>query len=368
MKYLPGHGHLKTHLKTWVVVSAQTLLTASVMLAVTPTNSKTFNSGEKAEVKGVILSHDGDTIKVRGDDDTIDTIDLTNTTKIQLKHGIFGSKSTMETSALVPGLHIEAKGKGSDKGDLVAERVIFDPNSMRASRQIDARVSPLEARTGGVENREGQLEGRAGTLETRAGQIEGRQGELESTEKQTQAQVGQVKTVAEQANQGVNTVNSRVSNLDNYDPKDTATVYFKINSATLTPQAKKDLEELAQKAKTEKGYTIEVAGFADTTGNAAVNQALSQRRADAVIQYLEENGDIPIHRILAPAGLGTSHEAADNHTSAGRKLNRRVEVKILVNQGLVGSSTAQNEGAPASSTTPSAPPASSTTTTNPPQQ
>jgi outer membrane protein OmpA-like peptidoglycan-associated protein len=211
---------------------------------------------------------------------------------------------------------------------------------MKASRQIDTRVSPLEARTGTLEGRTGTLEGRAGTLETRAGQIEGRQTELEGQQKQTQQEVGQVKTEADQANQGVNTVNQRVSDLDNYVVKDQATVYFRLNSAVLNDQAKKDLDDLAQKAQAEKGYVIEVAGFADKTGKAALNQQLSEARANAVIRYLEQQGNIPIHRILAPAGMGTTHEAADNKTAEGRKLNRRVEVKVLVNQGVVGGSTA----------------------------
>ena len=349
MKDLPRRNRLRRLL----AVSAQALMASSLVMAVTP-NSKTFSAGEKAKVAGVILSHDGDTLKVRGDDDSVETIDLTGDTKIQLKKG-FGRKSKMETSALLPGLHIEAQGKGNDKGDLVAERVVFDPNSMKASRQIDARVSPVEGRESSLEGKEGQLEGRTGTLENRAGQIEGRQGDLEKSQQQTQAQVGQVKATADQANQGVTDVNGRVTNLDNYQPKETATVYFKVNSTTLTTDAKKDLDDLAQKALAEKGYMIEVAGFADKTGNAALNQDLSQRRANAVIQYLEENGDIPIHRILTPSGLGTSHEAADNKTSAGRKLNRRVEVKVLVNQGLV-SGTASAQASPTPSGNPAPPP------------
>jgi outer membrane protein OmpA-like peptidoglycan-associated protein len=355
MKHLPGRNQFKSLL----AVSAQTLMTATLVLAVTP-NTKTFTAGEKANVKGVILSHEGDSLKVRGDDDSVETVDLTGDTKIQLKHGIFGRKSKMENSALLPGLRVEAQGKGNEKGDLVADKVVFDPNSMKASRQIDARVSPLEARQGSLEGRAGQLEGRTGTLENRAGQIEGRQGDLEKTQQQTIADVGKVRSTAEQANQGVTDVNGRVSNLDNYQPKETATVYFKINSATLSPEAKKDLDDLAQKALNEKGYLVQIAGFADTTGNASVNQALSQRRAEAVIQYLEQSGNIPIHRILTPTGLGTSHEAADNKTSAGRKLNRRVEVKVLVNQGLASGTSGAQASAPTATTT--------SGTTTPPQQ
>ncbi|MCU1291183.1 MAG: outer membrane protein OmpA/MotB family [Bryobacterales bacterium] len=354
MKYLPGRNQFRRLL----AVSAQTLMTATLVLAVTP-NTKTFTAGEKANVKGVIISHEGDSLKVRGDDDSVETVDLTGDTKIQLKHGMFGRKSKMENSALVPGLRVEAQGKGNEKGDLVADRVIFDPSSMKASRQIDTRVSPLEARQGSLEGKQGQLEGRTGTLENRAGQIEGKQGDLEKTQQQTIADVGKVRSTAEQANQGVTDVNGRVTNLDNYQPKETATVYFKINSAALSPDAKKDLDDLAQKALNEKGYLVEIAGFADTTGNAAVNQELSQRRANAVIHYLEQNGNIPIHRILTPSGLGTSHEAADNKTSEGRKLNRRVEVKVLVNQGLASATGGSQAAAPTATTT---------GTTAPPQQ
>ncbi len=337
MNLLPGRNQLRT----WIAVSAQALLATTLVLGVEP-NNKSFTAGEKAELKGVIISHDGDSLKVRGDDDSVGIVDLTGTTKIQLKRGVLRRKSSMQSTSLLPGLHIEAEGKGNDKGDLVAEKVVFDPNSMRATRQIDARVSPLEASNHSLEGRAGQLEGRAGTLENRAGQMEGRQKDLEGTEKQTEQQVGQAKSAADQANQGVNTVNGRVTNLDNYQPKETATVYFNINSVVLTPQAKTDLDNLAMQAVSEKGYAVEVAGFADKTGNAALNQDLSQRRANAVIQYLEENGNIPIHRIITPAGLGTSHEAADNKTSAGRKLNRRVEVKVLVNQGLAAGGSGQS--------------------------
>jgi OmpA-OmpF porin, OOP family len=308
-------------------------------------NTRTFTAGEKTKVQGVIVSHQGDTLKVRGDDDSIGTVDLTNTTKIELRKS-FGRHTAMNLDSLVPGLRVEVEGKGNEKGDLIADKVTFDPNSMRASRQIDTRVAPLEAK-------EGSLEGRTGTLENRAGQIETRQGQLEDTEKQTQqqvgqvqTQVGQVKTEADQANQGVVDVNGRVSDLDNYDTKYSEVVYFRVNSWVLSPDDKKKLDDLAQKALNEKGYIVEVAGYADKTGNVALNQELSEKRAQAVIQYLEEQGNVPIHRILAPAGLGTTHEAAANNTAQGRKLNRRVEVKVLVSKGIVAGSPQTGQNTP----------------------
>lgn len=338
---------MHTGMKIGLGIGTQALLLATLAWGVTP-NTRTFTAGEKAKVEGTILSRDGNTIKLRGDDDSIGTVDLTDGTKIQLKKGafIFKHSDKMDVNALVPGLHVEAQGKGNDHGELVADKVTFDPNSMRASKQIDTRVSPLEARAGTLEGRTNTLEGRATSLEGRTGTLETRAGQLEGQEKETQGLVGQVKTSADQANQGVTDVNKRVSDIDNYDVKDSATVYFRVNSSTLSADAKRDLDDLAKKALAQKGYMIEVAGFADKTGSAALNQALSERRAQSVINYLQQVGDIPIHRILAPAGMSTSHEAADNKTAEGRKMNRRVEVKILVNQGLVAGS-GQSNGAPA---------------------
>jgi OmpA-OmpF porin, OOP family len=327
------------HFKGLVAISAPLLIVSGLAMARVEPNTRTFTAGQQTKVQGVVVSRDGDVLKLRGNDDSIGTVDLTKETKIQLKHGIFGQKKAMDVASLVPGLQIEAQGKGNEKGELVADRVLFDPNSMRASRQIDTRVAPVEARTGSLEGRAGQLEGRAGQLENRAGLMEGRQGQLEDQQKQTSTQLGQVKTEADQANQGVVDVNGRVTNLDNYQEKYKETVYFRVNSVVLSADDKQKLDDLAHKAVDEKGYVVEVAGFADKTGPASLNQTLSDNRADAVIRYLEQQGNVPIHRILRPAGMGTTHEAADNKTSAGRKLNRRVEVTVLVNQGMVAGST-----------------------------
>ncbi len=325
--------------RTLAGFAAPVFLTATMAYGVEP-NARSFTAGQQVKVSGVIISRAGDMLKVRDNDDSIGTVDLTNATKIQLKHGVFGRKTAMDLQSLVPGLQVEAQGKGNDRGELVAEKVIFDPNSMRASRQIDTRVSPLEARAG-------SLEGRAGALEGRATTVEGRQGQLEDQEKQTQQQVGQVKGEADQANQGVTNANNRITNLDNYQQKYRETVYFKLNSATLSTDDRQTLDKVAQQAQGEKGFVIEVAGFADTTGKAVRNQLLSEQRANAVIQYLEQQGNIPIHRILTPAGMGTSHEAQPNATAEGRKMNRRVEVTVLVNQGVVaGSNSSSNSLAP----------------------
>lgn len=216
----------------------------------------------------------------------------------------------------------------------MADRVVFDPNSMRVSRQVDALVDPVEARTGALETRAGQLESRAGQMETRQGQLDDQEKQTQQKVGQVQTQVGEVKTEADQANQGVQNVNDRVNSLDHYQEKYSESVYFSINSARLTTEYKQKLDNMVQEVKNERGYAIAVSGYADKTGSAVYNQRLSDQRANAVIDYLLQQGDIPVQRILTPAAMGTTHEAADNSTSAGRKLNRRVEVKVLVNQAI----------------------------------
>jgi len=331
--------------KASLPLAAAMLFQATLAYAMVEPNVRTFTAGQKDKITGVILSRSGQVVKVQSDDNAVGTVDISDETKIQLKRS-FGRKSAMSADALLPGLRVEAEGKGNEKGELVAEKVLFDPASMKASRQIDARVSPVEGRTGQLEGRAGQLEGRAGQLEAKTGQLENKQGELENTQKQTQLEVGQVKTSAESAVQGVGAANQRISDLDRYQEKTKETVLFKTGSAVLADTEKQKLDNIIQQAQSEKGYVIEVAGFADTTGNAARNQILSENRANAVVRYLEQQGNIPIHRILTPTGMGTSHEAADNKTKEGRQQNRRVEVTVLVNQGVVsGASASTTSGA-----------------------
>ena len=335
---------------TWnfaAVLGCACLLATTAWAVESPTRA--IESGQKEKISGTIQGRDGETMRVREDNNSIVVVDLSDSTKVELKSGLFHmSHKNMDVTSLVPGLRVEAEGKGNDQGQLVASKVTYDPAAYKASRAIDTRVGPLEGRAGQLEGRAGSLEGRAGQLETKTGELTTKTGELATQAQQTQQEVTQVKGSADQANQGVNSVNNRVSTLDDYDQKFAATVYFKTGSAKLSDEARQDLDQLVQKTKDLKGYMVEVAGFTDTTGKLALNEALSEKRASAVVRYLQEN-DVPLRRILAPAGLGESHSVADNNTSEGRKMNRRVEVKVITNKALEGSSNAMNTPQPAHS-------------------
>ena len=142
---------------------------------------------------------------------------------------------------------------------------------------------------------------------------------------------------ADSAVAGVNATNERISALDDYVPQTVLAVNFKTGSSTLSVDSKAKLDELATKALNAKGYVVEVSGFADATGSVDRNRVLSQRRADTVIRYLIENHNIPLRRIVTPYGYGESNPVAENSSRAGRAQNRRVEVKLLVNKGLMQS-------------------------------
>jgi OmpA-OmpF porin, OOP family len=136
--------------------------------------------------------------------------------------------------------------------------------------------------------------------------------------------------------QEINDVSERFSNLTEFDTKDETTVYFASGSKKIAPEHETSLMDLAHKAVNLTGYLIEVRGFADSSGNAAMNQKLSMDRAQEVVSFLIQSCNVPVRRIVAPGAMGTAAPAATNETAQGRSQNRRVEVKVLVNRGLAG--------------------------------
>ena len=129
----------------------------------------------------------------------------------------------------------------------------------------------------------------------------------------------------------------RFTALSEYDVKNQATVKFGVGSSKLSNEDQEVLKTLAQGATSLTGYILEVTGYADATGNAAVNTKLSQERAQGVIEYLFQQCSVPMRHIVAPGAMGEYGPVGSNETKAGRAENRRVEVKVLVNKGITGS-------------------------------
>jgi OmpA-OmpF porin, OOP family len=118
--------------------------------------------------------------------------------------------------------------------------------------------------------------------------------------------------------------------------KGEATVKFKVSSSKISPEDLQQLKQLAQAATGLTGYIIEVKGFADASGDALMNEKLTEDRAKAVVSYLIQQCNVPVRHIVAPGAMGIYQPVASNETEEGRAENRRVEVKVLVNKGVAG--------------------------------
>jgi len=104
-------------------------------------------------------------------------------------------------------------------------------------------------------------------------------------------------------------------------------VRFSYNSATLTDDDRRILENVAAALAAYPEIRVEIGGHTDSTGSSAYNARLSERRAEAVRQYLVGEG-VGANRMTA-RGYGESQPIADNSTQEGRELNRRVELTVI---------------------------------------
>lgn len=129
------------------------------------------------------------------------------------------------------------------------------------------------------------------------------------------------------------TLESVIKGLDDYKPTSEVSVTFAFDKALLSKEDKAQLDQFAAQIASAKGFILEVTGGTDSTGSSSYNYQLSQRRADAVVQYLASKYSIPAHRFYL-IGIGKDKQVAPENTAAGRKANRRVTVRLLTNSGL----------------------------------
>jgi type II secretory pathway predicted ATPase ExeA/outer membrane protein OmpA-like peptidoglycan-associated protein len=108
-----------------------------------------------------------------------------------------------------------------------------------------------------------------------------------------------------------------------------AKIYFKHNSNQLSFESQRVLDQIAKNVLKYSNYNIIIQGYTDSYGKDAYNKRLSETRAKIVESYFIKKG-IAASKLKA-SGLGSKNPIASNKTSEGRKQNRRVELKIVVN-------------------------------------
>lgn len=291
-------------------------------------SSRSVASGEKMKIRGVVTRRDADTFTIR-DNNGVDTVvRLDDRSSVKTKGGFLRSGANYAQTQILRGLNVEVEGRGNTAGELLATKVRFAESDLRVARAVESRAAPLEDRASNTETKLSQVEQNAQRL---SGQLD----ELSAVANTAKGGARAAQETADSAVAGVNATNERISALDDYVPQTVLDVNFRVGSAVLSADSKAKLDEVATKALNAKGYVLEVSGFTDASGSVERNRALSQRRADAVIRYLVENHSIPLRRIVTPYGYGESHPVAENNSRNGRAQNRRVEVKLLVNKGLM---------------------------------
>jgi OOP family OmpA-OmpF porin len=194
-----------------------------------------------------------------------------------------------------------------------------------ARYRINERVTPVEQRTGQLEEtsrRNTQDIGRIG------GDIAEVRGRVDRAQTQADAASGRADEADKRAGAVEQSVSDLRTNLDKYALQNTATVNFEFDSHELTAEAKASLDQLAAQIKDRQNFILEVTGFADWVGSDAYNNQLTERRADAVRRYLAERHNVPLFR-MRMLGFGELRAVGDNHTREGRAQNRRVEIRLL---------------------------------------
>jgi outer membrane protein OmpA-like peptidoglycan-associated protein len=278
-----------------------------------------YAQGEKTKVKGLITARTGDTMVLKTTDGSSVTVTLDDDTKVQQPKGLGIRKEKMSAALLIPGLKVSVEGTSQDATHVLAKSITFDKDDLQTAEMIQAGLNPTEQKV--AANQQNIAENKQNIEANKQG-----------------IEANQQNIAANQAAIDANAVatSKRFSELSEYDTKDQLDVRFASGSTEISAADQEALKKLAHNAVNLTGYIIQVKGFADSSGNPAMNQKLSMERAQNVIAFLLQNCNVPVRRIIAPGAMGEAAPVASNETAAGRAENRRVEVKVLLNKGLAG--------------------------------
>ena len=263
---------------------------------------------QNVKVKGLIKGRSGPTMILQTSDTPKLIVLLTESTQVGQVQGLLKARSKeMSMAALIPGLAVEVEGSYDTEKQLVATSVKFKGNDLQRARAIEAGMHETAVQTQ----------------------------QNEALQQQQQQLTEEQKKVA--ANKAAIAANAaRFGQLNDYYILDQVTLYFGNGKVNLDPKDNAPLQALADKAKTVNGYMIEIKGYASATGSVAVNQKLSQERAQNVADFMLQQGHVPLTNMLAPGAMGESSQVAPDKAVQGEAQNRRVVVRVLQNKAIAG--------------------------------
>jgi outer membrane protein OmpA-like peptidoglycan-associated protein len=236
------------------------------------------------DIAGIITARTGDRLQITAADGSKTVIGLTEATRVQARSGLFGlGRNSLAAAQLANGLPVTVRTLRA--GDvLIADRVRLKNADLKTVAMI-------------------------------------RGGTAQGFEQQAAA------TAA---------LRGRFGGIDQYNVKNSVNVTFATGKANLSPQAKEILCATATEAETMKNALLLIVGHTDSTGSADFNQRLSERRAAAVVNHMQQHCGWKPYRMLTPAGMAMSDPVAPNDDVEGRAQNRRVAINVLVSKAVDG--------------------------------
>jgi OOP family OmpA-OmpF porin len=269
----------------------------------------TIAVADTSKLQGMIKARNGETMTLQIPNSNDVTVVLTDATEVSQIQGVFQARrKEMAMAALIPGLEVQVEVNYNEQNQFVAKSVKFKGNDFERAQAINAGMHETQVQA--QKNKE---------------ELERQNAELAKQSAELQAHKAAIDAAA-----------ARFGQLDDYYILDEVTVYFANGKVEVDPKFVAPLLALADKAKTVDGYIIEVKGFASTTGSTAVNQQLSEDRADNVVNILIQQAHLPLTRMLAPGAMGETQQVGDATTEQGQAENRRVVVRTLQNKAIAG--------------------------------
>jgi len=229
---------------------------------------------QEQKMEGIIVTHTQGHLTIKTPSGN-QTIALAPSVRVRSISGAFNAnKQVMPETSLIPGLPIVAEGSHGASGMFVANEIDYKAKEYRTAAQVQAGVEETARREAELRN--------------------------------AYSKMGEWNVIQEK------------------------NVFFKTGSAVISPEGKQVLTAVAQEAPKHKGYAISVLGYADPRGSKSANEKLSNRRAQAVINYLKQSGHVQPGRVLAASAMGEEYyhaaQAADKKAHAN---SRRVTVRVV---------------------------------------
>ena len=242
-------------------------------------------------IRGLITARDGDKMIVTSSDGAKHTFTLSGQTRVVATQGSLGIRQNeLQVTELLNGLPVTVESVTHGE-TAEAVKVTFKEGDLKTARQVEAGTEQVKA--------------------------------------QAREKLAQTDAKNEELRQ-------RLSQANQYVAKGETTVYFATGSIAIDAKSRGELQALCEQAKSIKGYMIGVTGHADSTGDARANQLLSERRANAVIRYMQKSCAIQPYRVLAQNAMGEDRLVSYSPGAENLAQSRRVVVQILTNKGLEG--------------------------------